>query len=524
MRISNLSKWGRVALIVAIGLVLSSHTSAVLPEIIGVIKADTTNVLFGERMAALRHQPGNRTDLVVYNGWSGTYVYRGGMNFDTLPFLKFDATGGPYSEVGDVNADGFDDIAMINRSSIPRKASLYVGGPSLDTVRDLWFGLDTLYANSYSIFEIGDVDGDGHRELVSSGSEGPFGSQRVVLLFDIELGTDTVPSLVIHPVGISPTVYGGFGSGSAQLAAGDFNNDSAIDLAIGLSMQGTASRCGEVWIYYGGPMFDTVPDLRIKRPSADSGDCSLFGSHVICPDDLNGDGFDDIVVSGGDADTTVFVFFGNTLMDTLPDLVFNRVAPQLRSAGDINGDGYPDIIMALPNPYSGGTVWLYYGGPSMDGVPDITIHSWELGLPFTAGFGMGITGIGDFNGDGVDDFAFTLYDAETRGHVYIFSGTKSTDVTIDQERKLPTDYSLEPNYPNPFNGTTKIRFSLPHRSSVILKITDVLGREVKVIDKGELGAGSYTATWDAGRVSSGVYFCVLEANGVKLTQKMVLLK
>jgi hypothetical protein len=65
---------------------------------------------------------------------------------------------------------------------------------------------------------------------------------------------------------------------------------------------------------------------------------------------------------------------------------------------------------------------------------------------------------------------------------------------------------------------------LPRRSLIKLIIVDVLGRKVESLAVGEYKAGTYTATWVGEKVSSGVYFCVLEANGVKLTQKMVLLK
>jgi len=103
-------------------------------------------------------------------------------------------------------------------------------------------------------------------------------------------------------------------------------------------------------------------------------------------------------------------------------------------------------------------------------------------------------------------------------------GCEPVGVEYQNSSHLPSTPNLSNNYPNPFNGTTQIRFSLPQHSSVKLTVVDVLGREVKTLAKGEWKAGTYTATWDAEKSSSGVYFCVLEANGIKLTRKMVLLK
>ena len=76
---------------------------------------------------------------------------------------------------------------------------------------------------------------------------------------------------------------------------------------------------------------------------------------------------------------------------------------------------------------------------------------------------------------------------------------------------LPTHFSLNRNFPNPFNTTTVIRFSLPSRSFVSLKVFDGLGREVTLLVSEELPAGTYTRQWNATGLPSGVYFYRLEA-------------
>jgi hypothetical protein len=93
----------------------------------------------------------------------------------------------------------------------------------------------------------------------------------------------------------------------------------------------------------------------------------------------------------------------------------------------------------------------------------------------------------------------------------------------------PALTSLGANYPNPFNPSTTIPFSLARASHVTLRVYDVTGREVATLADGIRAAGRYTAQWngvaDNGvRVSSGVYFARLDANETQRTQKLVLTK
>jgi hypothetical protein len=80
------------------------------------------------------------------------------------------------------------------------------------------------------------------------------------------------------------------------------------------------------------------------------------------------------------------------------------------------------------------------------------------------------------------------------------------------------------NFPNPFNPTTTIRFTLPSKSYVSLKIYDVLGREVAALVQDELPAGTYAQQWNASLLPSGVYFYRLQAGGVSDVKKMSLIR
>ncbi|HTY10223.1 MAG TPA: 5'-nucleotidase C-terminal domain-containing protein [Bacteroidota bacterium] len=89
---------------------------------------------------------------------------------------------------------------------------------------------------------------------------------------------------------------------------------------------------------------------------------------------------------------------------------------------------------------------------------------------------------------------------------------------------LPAKFFLSQNYPNPFNPATTFRFSVPQAGHVTIKIYDVLGKEVAELVDGQLKAGEYTVTWNAGNFASGVYFCRMEAGTFISTKKLLLLK
>ncbi len=89
---------------------------------------------------------------------------------------------------------------------------------------------------------------------------------------------------------------------------------------------------------------------------------------------------------------------------------------------------------------------------------------------------------------------------------------------------LPTSFKLEQNYPNPFNPGTSIHFDIPKASHVVLKIYDVLGREVATLVNEIRPPGSYSSAWNASTVPSGVYFYHLQAGTFSETKKMMLVK
>jgi len=101
-------------------------------------------------------------------------------------------------------------------------------------------------------------------------------------------------------------------------------------------------------------------------------------------------------------------------------------------------------------------------------------------------------------------------------------------VDVDLEN-IPLAFSLENNYPNPFNPKTTLRFNIPGRTRVNLSIYDVSGRLVATLVDGLVNGGNHEVTWDGrdegGRpIASGIYFSSLRSDEISLKRKMLLMK
>ncbi len=89
---------------------------------------------------------------------------------------------------------------------------------------------------------------------------------------------------------------------------------------------------------------------------------------------------------------------------------------------------------------------------------------------------------------------------------------------------LPQGFALEQNFPNPFNPTTEIQFSIGKAGFTTVRVYDMLGREVAQLVNEQLQSGTYTATFDAAQLPSGTYVYEVVSGDVRLTKKMMLLK
>jgi hypothetical protein len=110
------------------------------------------------------------------------------------------------------------------------------------------------------------------------------------------------------------------------------------------------------------------------------------------------------------------------------------------------------------------------------------------------------------------------------GAAGVFRSIRTTGVVEQNPKQLPLAYTLEQNFPNPFNPTTTISFLIPRSGYVTLRILNLLGEEISTLVAEELHTGTYTIHWNASNYPSGVYFYRLQVDSFSETKKLLLLR
>ncbi|HDP67393.1 MAG TPA: T9SS type A sorting domain-containing protein [Candidatus Marinimicrobia bacterium] len=167
--------------------------------------------------------------------------------------------------------------------------------------------------------------------------------------------------------------------------------------------------------------------------------------------DVNGDGYPDVLV-GAPGGEYAKLYFGGAPFDTIPDLIFRdekehtRFGCSVAGGGDVNGDGYPDIVIGASSTWIGlsfpkfciwgaGAAYVYFGGPDMDTIPDLelVVGNWEEQTGWYYGFGLPVVIAGDMNGDGYDDIVIGAAndDYDAHGRVYIYFGGPDINAEYD---------------------------------------------------------------------------------------------
>lgn len=187
------------------------------------------------------------------------------------------------------------------------------------------------------------------------------------------------------------------------------------------------------------------------------------------------------------------------VVDTVyPDAAWTSPVVMSLSHGDVTGDGNDELAI----------------GYQSNGYDSVTVYHQEWSEEDTAYVGTDTT----------------MIQMDPQVNIRVLSSTATGLKELTNKVVTPDDYKLEPNYPNPFNPTTTIRFSLPVNKQISLVVYDVLGREVKtLINSKQMRKGSYEVTWDGtnnagNEVSSGTYIYRLEYGNFSQSRKMMFMK
>ena len=266
-----------------------------------------------------------------------------------------------------------------------------------------------------NISVLGDINGDGYDDwgVAINGAEYGipygnrwYGSVHIYLGSAEHRGSETPADIIIYG-----DANKHFGEGVYK--AGDVNGDGFDDILLRESMydeNGDYTGLGQALLFGGNP-FDTEMDVLFTQLDTHAGSANFSST----AGDVNNDGFDDILVSiptyQGSADTGhVYLYYGGNTMDNVPDVIFSgTVRPPgfnggalnfggATGAGDVNGDGFDDILISTSISAN-----LYLGAVHMDKTADAIYNDFKDTTPRT---GPSVTAIGDVNNDGYDEFIY----------------------------------------------------------------------------------------------------------------------
>ncbi len=419
----------------------------------------------------------------------------------TTTILGFSTSG------GDVNGDGYSDIVAgglqwSGAAEDEGKVFLWYGGPSGPSAGDadwtLTMGQEAALFGSGAAMD-GDLNGDGYNDLFVSAKmwDEPELEEGKVWLY---WGSPDGP--VFSGWTWQPDQQGAI-AGFPINYAGDVNADGYEDVVIGVNGYDFIQQDdGLVALFYGGPgLPSSAPDWT---GSGGQKKCN-FGHWTDGAGDVNGDGYDDIIASAllyeselaEGSEGRVFVFHGgpdgpSATADWFGEV--NQLQAQLgyscAGAGDINGDGYDDVIGGAKYWDNGfadeGGAFVWFGGP--DGLE--TDYCWDgAGGQDSAFYGRHVGGGCDFNNDGYSDFLVGAYrytellEADGKGFVY-YGAPRPSDFTY-----AATSFCLEADNPIPtILGTPGGTFA--SADAIVDPVTGV-------IDLMATGGGNFSITYTA---------------------------
>ena len=291
-----------------------------------------------------------------------------------------------------------------------------------------------------SVASAGDVNGDSFADVIvgayQSGSAGvPTG--RAYIYFGGPRADDRA-DVTLSGEGANDAF------GVCVAAAGDVNRDGFGDVIVGAyENDAKGANAGRAYVFFGGAKMDAGSDLVLTGEAA--GDA--FGYSVAGAGDVNRDGFSDVIVGAyensarGAGAGRAYVFFGAARPDPLPDAILSgeaagdRYGISVSGTGDLNGDGFSDVIVgAYQNDAGGidaGRAYLYFGGARLLDRAATVLTGAEAG----DAFGFSVSGTGDVNKDGFFDVVVGAYHngagGKDAGRAYLYYGGRTVSPSAD---------------------------------------------------------------------------------------------
>jgi hypothetical protein len=366
--------------------------------------------------------------------------------------INHDSFGISVAGAGDVNGDGYGDL-VVGATGVPSNthqgaAYVYLGSESGIGTTPAFTLTDPGQADGdhfgVSVAGAGDINGDGYGDLIigADGTPGGGADQGAAYIYlGSGSGISNTPAFTLSDPGQANYDYFGY----SVAGAGDVNGDGCADLVVGAhGVPGPTGR-GAAYVYLGsGSSISSTPAFTLSDPGQVSWD--FFGISVAGAGDVNGDGYADLVVGAsgtpgvGAFRGAAYVYLGGrsgigstpTVTLTDPDQVNeDDFGYSVAGAGDVNGDGYADLVIGaygVPGGADHGAAYVYLGsGGIITSTPAYTLT--DPGQITDDFFGAAVAGVGDLNGDGYSDIAIgasgTPGDGANTGAAYVYLGSGS---------------------------------------------------------------------------------------------------
>ena len=362
-----------------------------------------------------------------------------------------DYFGGNVARAGDVNGDGYDDVIVgayynDDGGNNAGKAYVYHGSASGPSATPDWYDQGEA-ANDFfgiSVASAGDVNDDGYDDVIVGAYGNDDGASMAGEAY-VYHGSTSGLTQDADPNWSDQGEAAGDNFGYSVADAGDVNGDGYADVIIGAHYNDDAgSMAGEAYVYHGsssGLTQDAAPNWYVQGEDADD----YFGISVASAGDVNGDGYDDVIIGAyGDNGVSTdvgeaYVYYGSTsglTQDADPDwsdqgeAAGDKLGRSVAGAGDVNGDGYDDVIVGARYNDDGGSsageAYVYHGSAS--GLS--TTSAWsDQGEAANDFFGYSVASAGDVNGDGYDDVIIGAYGNDgggsMAGEAYVYHGSAS---------------------------------------------------------------------------------------------------
>jgi len=378
------------------------------------------------------------SDVIVgayqHNSSTGkAYVYTGGptgLSATAAWTAVGDAVGGSFgyfvSTAGDVNGDGYSDaiVGAPYDNSSTGKAYVYIGGPAGLSTTAVWTAVGEATNNLYgwSASTAGDTNGDGYGDVIVGAYANNFGAGKAYVYAGGPAGLSTTAAWTAMG-----EVYGEF-FGDSVSTAGDVDGDGYADVIVGAKKYD--SDTGKAYVYAGGP---SGPSTTAAWTAAGEGPGDEFGFSVSTAGDVDGDGYGDVIVGAFQYSSMTgkaYVYKGGpsglsttAAWTAVGEGGLNGLGESVSTAGDVNGDGYSDVIVGAPyNNSSSGKTFVYSGGPT--GL-STSAAATVVGEAPSNSFGVSVSTAGDVDGDGYSDVIVGASTANSTGKAYLFPGGPS---------------------------------------------------------------------------------------------------